>query len=177
MGNAITPPELFGIDPDETWDFTPPSAAALPEDSRPIFTLRAPDAALGDLMAAADERVATEARKACPEAAKTLAALRLVPEKERTPEQAESHAKALEEFGNAWVNAGQKEDRAGLQRKVFAKCVIGWRNFRDRRWRALPFPSDPLRIVDFFPGALRGDLFAAIQSGATVTDEEKASLT
>lgn len=176
MGNAITPPELFGIDPDETWEFSPSLAADLPEEKRPVFTIKAPDAALGDIMAAADDRVATAARKACPEAARTIVELRAIPEEQRTLEQVAAHARALDEFSSAWVDAGQKEDRAGIQRKVFAKCVLGWRNFRGRGGKDLGFPADPSRIVDYFPGALRGELFAAIQAGAVVTEEEKASL-
>jgi len=176
MGNAITPPELFGIDPDETWEFSPSLAADLPEERRPIFILKAPDAGLGDIMAAADDRAAREARKACPEAARTIVELRAVPEELRTPEQKEAHSRALDAFQSAWVDASEKEDRAGIQRKVFAKCVVSWRNFRGRGGKDLGFPADPSRIVDYFPGALRGELFAAIQAGAVVADEEKESL-
>jgi hypothetical protein len=176
MGNAITPPELFGIDPDETWDFTPERAAHLPEEKRPVFTLKAPDAALGDIMGAADDKVAAAARKARPEAAKAIVDLRGIKEEERTPEQSEAFARAMEDFSEAWIAAAEQEDRVSLQRKVFAKCVVSWRNFRGRGGKDLGFPADPSRIVDYFPGALRGELFAAIQAGAVVTDEEKESL-
>lgn len=177
MGSAITAPELFGIDPDETWDFVPTLSEGLPEQDRPVFTLRAPDAGLADLMALNDDKARAEAHRACPAEVVTINALRKIPEAERTEQQASDYAEAVAKFGEAWIAAAEKIDRVSLQRKVFAKCVTGWRNFRRKDGKELPFPADSSRIVDFMPGALRGEVFAAIQAGATVTDEERASLT
>ena len=45
MGTII-PPALFGIDPDEVWEYIPKAARELPKESQPVFFLKSPDAAM-----------------------------------------------------------------------------------------------------------------------------------
>lgn len=177
MGNAIIPPEMFGFDPDETWEFSPAIAADLPVEKRPVFILRPMDAGTWDEMESSDQRAWQAVRKACPEASATLQRVGRIPAEQRTDEDAKAFAEAVLAWEEAWVAETLKHDRIGLQRKLFAKYLIGWRNFRTRSGREIPFPADPLKIADCIPGKMRDELVSALKAGATVSDEEKASLT
>lgn len=174
--DPIIPPTLFGIDPDEIWHYTPKSFEALPESNRPVFHLKAPDAALDQLMEDEQQKIFADARKAIgADKVAEMRALAKINEK-----SAEQNARA-DELDIAWMEAfidtAQKTDRLAIQRRVLGACVTGWTGFATSRGRAIPFPSEPSKVIDCMGKELRADIFAAIKRGAELTEEEKASLT
>lgn len=174
---AINPPTLFGIDPDETWDYTPQVAQDLPEASRPVFRLRSPDAALDQLMDDEQSSLFNAVRKAIPrDQVAELRALDKIAKDDRTPEQ-QARLDALNEAWNeAVVDAAAKLDRLDLQRRVLGYCIVSWSNLRTARGKAVERPKDDAKVVDFLSPPLRADLLAAIKRGVDITPEEKASL-
>jgi|GEM_PF-4097227 len=176
MGTII-PPALFGIDPDETWDYIPEKARELPDDMKPVFILSAPDAALDQEMEMEESKVRKAVLSAFPsEEYAEIGALDKIPAKERTEEQVARHRELNHKWLLKWLEESNKVDSLPLMRKAFAKCVRGWKNVRTPR-KALDFPSDPAKVVDMLSRELRTELFLAIKTGMEVTPEEKASLT
>ena len=175
---AITPPTLFGIDPDETWDYTPKIALDLPEDKRPTFKLRPPDAALDQLMEDEASALFAAVRKTVPaDQVAELRALDKIPEKDRTPDQ----VARLEALNAAWseavVDAASKQDRIAIQRRVLGYCVIGWSNLLTPKGKPVERPKDDSKVIDALSKVLRADLFLAIKNGMEITEADKASLT
>jgi hypothetical protein len=176
MGTII-PPALFGIDPDETWDYTPASAVGLPEAQRPVFRLRSPDAGLDQLMEDEASTLYAAVRKTMGSKIAELRALGDVLEKDRTDEQKAKIEALNAEWSEAFVDAAQKTDRTAIQRRVLGFCVVGWDNLCTPSGKAVLRPKDDAKVIDSLGKVLRADVFAAIKRGIEVTPEEKASLT
>jgi hypothetical protein len=177
MGTII-PPTLFGIDPDETWDYTPAAFRELPEAERPVFHLKAPDAALDQLMDDEASALFAAVRKSIPkDQIAELRALDAIKKDDRT----EAQASRLDELNAAWneavVDAAAKSDRLDIQRRVLGFCVAGWSNLKTTRGKTLDRPKEDAKVVDSLSKALRAEIFLAIKQGMEITPEEKASLT
>lgn len=170
----ITPPSLFGIDPDETWNFTPPECEGMEDPI--VIKLKTPDAALDELIEEEDMKIHLEARKAVPEVVATLQRIEKIKPEDRTEDDKAAFAQANEAFILASVAAAEKVDRLALQRRALGACVVGW-NLKTRSGKPVEFPSKPEEIIDRMSKALRASVFAAIKRGATITKEEQVSLT
>lgn len=174
--NPIIAPTLFGIDPDEIWHYTPEAFAALPEGKRPVFHLKAPDAALDQLMEDEQQKIFADARKAI--GADKVAEMRALGKiEDKTDEQKRRSEELDAAWMEAFIDAAQKTDRLALQRRVLGFCVAGWTGFATARGKAIAFPSEPSKVIDCMSKELRADIFAAIKRGVELTDEEKESLT
>jgi len=177
MGTII-PPALFGIDPDEVWEYIPKAARDLPKEAQPVFRLKSPDAAMDHRMDSEETKVFNEARKALgKEKVAAMRTLQAVKEEDRTTEQKEG----LEELAAAWVDAfteaAENSGMASIQFDLLSACVAGWDNFRTASGKAIAFPSVAAKIPDCLGSRLRGELVEAIKKGIEITPEEKASLT
>lgn len=171
----ITPPSLFGIDPDETWNFTPPECKGMEDPI--VIKLKTPDAALDELIEEEDMKIHIEARKAVPEVVATLQRIEKIKPEDRTEDDKAAFAQANEAFIMASVAAAEKVDRLALQRRALGACVVGWSGLKTPSGKDAPFPDKPEEVIDRLSKALRASVFAAIKRGATITKEEQASLT
>lgn len=176
MGTII-PPALFGIDPDEVWEYVPEKARNLPEGQAPTFTLSAPDAALDQEMELAESALRRAVKDAFPaDEYAEIVQIETTDKEKRTEEQNARYPVLLAKWVAKWSEEANKVDQLPLMRKVFAKCVKGWKNFRTPK-KELVFPSDASKIVDMLSRELRTEMFLAIKKGMEVTQEERESLT
>jgi len=174
--DPIIPPALFGIDPDETWPFVPAAARELPEVRRPVFHLKAPDAALDQLMEDEQQAIYTAARKAI--GADVVAEMRMLGKLESPTDDQKRRTEELDILWmEAFIDAAQKADRVALQRRVIGACLTGWDNFLNKSGKPIQFPTDQAKVIDCLGKELRAEIFAAIKRGAELTDAEKESLT
>lgn len=184
------PPELYGIDPEETWAYTPTAYRTLPESDRFTLTLRSPDAALDHLMESEDSKIHSAVRKAVPVAIQTMSMLSrridAVRKAESNPDKPEDECLSAEEVLarqealTAWSVAFSEElsksDRTELMRRVLGFCVVSWKGLKNRNGAEIKIPAAS-KIIDSLPKGVRLEVFDAIKDGVKVSQEEKASLT
>lgn len=177
MGTII-PPAMFGIDPEETWDFVPSAWRDLPKEEQASFALKAPDAGLDQAMEDEQSALVAAVRKTIPEKDRAeFRKLSAIAEDARTEEENARLAALDEAWSSAFIAAIEKTDRVAMQRRVLALCVAGWTNYRTKSGKLVAWPKDPQKIIDCLGPALRAEIFAAVKRGAEITSEEKASLT
>ena len=156
-------PLLFGIDPDETWDFVPASVRGIVNP--PTFLLKAPSLSASIKRERFLARAAEAANAAEPEAAKRIA--------------------SGEETDNdrlAWLKAWEKfvQDHADEEAEITAlyirEGVAGWRNLPSRTGRPIDYEANKGRILEVLRGFIVTEICNAIAAGATLSNEEQVGL-
>lgn len=187
---SVLPPELYGIDPDETWEFTPKAYRGLPEADKLVVTLRSPDAALDHLIESEDAKIHAAVRKAIPETIQALTRLSRkidaarkangrpdLPEAEcLTPQEQAEREGSINAWAAYFALESEKSDRVELLRRVFAQCITSIKGLCNRSGKPL-IVADPKKYIDALPKQIRVEIFEAINQGIQITSEEKASLT
>jgi hypothetical protein len=199
---ADIPPELFGFDPDETWEYTPIGYRSLPKEKRLVLTLKAPDVALDQLMEAEESEMRRAVRAAVPEAVATMNRLRIVAQKARAAallnaqddeakaeieertipamlndEQRDEYAKAVEAWAGAAMAYDEKrEDRFAVMRRVLGACVASWTGLVTPKGKAVPRPENDADVLERLPKPVRAEVYNVLREGSRPTEEVMESL-
>ena len=199
---ADIPPELFGFDPDETWEYTPIGYRSLPKEKRLVLTLKAPDVALDHLMETEESEMRRAVRSAVPEAVATMNRLRIVAQKSRaaallnTQDEAEKveieartipdllseegkdeYAKAVEEWAGAVLAYEEKrEDRFAVMRRVLGSCVASWTGLVTPKGKVIPRPENDADVLERLPKGVRVEVYNVLREGSRPTEEVMESL-
>lgn len=199
---ADIPPELFGFDPEETWEYTPIGYRSLPKEKRLVLTLKAPDVALDHLMESEEAEMRRAVRAAVPEAIATMNRLRIVAEKSRSvallnaqgdeakaeiearmvpdllsDEQREEYSKAVEVWAGAVMAYDEKrEDRFSVMRRVLGACVVSWTGLVTPKGKAIPRPESDADVLERLPKPVRAEVYNVLREGSRPTEEVMESL-
>lgn len=203
---ADIPPELFGFDPDETWEYTPIGYRSLPKEKRLVLTLKAPDVALDHLMETEESEMRRAVRAAAPDAVTTMSRLRIVAQKSRaaallnaeqselgdeakseieartipdllSEEQREEYNKAVEEWAGAVMAYEEKrEDRFSVMRRVLGACVASWTGLVTPKGKAIPRPENDDDVLERLPKPVRVEVYNVLREGSRPTEEVMESL-
>lgn len=183
MDRAKTP-FLFGIDPDETWDYIP--LAVRGTEQKTGFVLRAPSLAAATKREQFLAEIAKAANEAAPGASKVIreagAAQGLPPlaEDASAEEKAQRHAvaEAMREWLKAWaeaVEARADEERA-LTERYISEGLVGWHDLPSGSGALIDYEANKGRIFEVLRGEILTELCDAIARGATLSREEKVGL-
>jgi hypothetical protein len=178
---GTTTPLLFGVDPDETWDYIP-EAAREAKLSLPSFTLRAPSLSLATKRASLLSKKRAAIRTEVPGVAEELS--ELFGDKWTKPADdaaADLKAKFLElvgVWGKAWgkVTKDLEPEQTAIDAEYLSTCVAGWNGLQSRTEKDLDFGRLKDRIPEVLRGSLREEIIGAIDRGATLTLEENEGL-
>ena len=199
---ADIPPELFGFDPDETWEYTPIGYRSLPKEKRLILTLKAPDVALDHLMETEESEMRRAVRAAVPDAVATMNRLRIVAQKARaaallnaqddeakaeiegrtipdmlSEEQRDEYAKAVEAWAGAVMAYEEnREDRFAVMRRVLGSCVVSWTGLVTPKGKAVPRPENDADVLERLPKPVRAEVYSVLREGSRPTEEVMESL-
>jgi len=186
----INPPLLFGIDPDETWEYLPKAVRAAGA-TEPVFVLKSPSLAISIKREAFLSEITASARAAAPEALQVLRSLnttggKLEPlpenatdaEKQEYAEKQESVKKALLDWATAWgdaVSSRADEERA-ITEKFLSDGIMEWRGLTSSSGRVIDFSANKNRITEVLRGSIVSELCEAIAAGSTLSQEEQVGL-
>jgi hypothetical protein len=173
-------PLLFGIDPDETWEFVPEVARAAGQ-SKSSFSLKAPSLSLATKREHLLSTKAAEIRAAVPGLADQIS--EFFGKDWKLPADADESLKAqfidlIGRWTRAWSDASkahEKEEQA-IDAEYLSTCVVGWDGLPSRSGKLLEFDRLKDRIPEVIRGALREEIIGAISKGATLTAEEHEGL-
>lgn len=187
---SITPPLLFGVDPDETWDYIP-KAAKKAGLSLPCVILKAPSLAA---TVQRDELI-SEWRKAAlalePTVLDEIAALtggkfKIAPLKEdATEEEAREYVERVKEFSRLnlrWSEAHEKvspqfrEREEAINLRILSESITGWRGLQSASGKAIEFEKVAGRLGEVFRGDLRDELIEAAVAGTFVSEADAVGL-
>jgi hypothetical protein len=177
---ASVAPLLFGIDPDETWEFVPEVARAAGQ-SKPSFSLKAPPLSLATKREHLLSTKAAEIRAAVPGLADQIS--ELFGKDWKLPEGADESLKAqfvdlVGRWTRAWNDAStahEKEEQA-IDSEYLSTCVVSWDGFASKSSKLLEFDRLKDRIPEVIRGTLREDIIGAISKGAVLTSEDHEGL-
>lgn len=185
----MTAPLLFGIDPDETWDFVPKAArdAGL---SAPVFVLRCPTLATSikreQFLAMVTKEAIVSSGDAldiyrrlghlndeAPKDAETLAAW-----KAENADNLKSLADATTRWLRAWneATAAHAEEEMTISAKYLSEGILEWRELVSSTGRVIDFSANKGRILEVLRGPIVSELCEALALGAQPTKEEQVGL-
>lgn len=186
----INPPLLFGIDPDETWDYVPKDCRAA-KMTEPVFILRPASLATSIKREALIAEITKEVRAAVPDAIETLrdyekAGGKLAPlpegatdaEKAEYAEKKEAIKKALEDWAAAWADAvtDRAAEEQAITEKYLSEGVAGWRGLPSPSGKMIDFEANKGRLTEVLRGKIASEICEAIAAGATLSHEEQVGL-
>lgn len=199
---ADIPPELFGFDPEETWEYTPIGYRSLPKEKRLVLTLKAPDVALDQLMEAEESEMRRAVRAAVPEAVATMNRLRIVAQKARDAailnapddvakaeveartipdlldgDQKDEYSRAVEAWAGAVMAYEEnREDRFSVMRRVLGACVVSWTGLVTPKGKAIQRPEKDADVLERLPKPVRAEVYNVLREGSRPTEEVMESL-
>lgn len=186
----INPPLLFGIDPDETWEYLPKAVRAAGA-TEPVFVLKSPSLAISIKREAFLSETTAAARAAAPDALQVLRSLNATggklealpenatdAEKQEYSEKQESVKKALLDWATAWGNAvsARSEEERAITEKFLSDGLVEWRSLSSSSGRVIDFAANKNRIMEVLRGSIVSELCEAIAAGSTLSQEEQVGL-
>ena len=173
-------PLLFGIDPDETWEFVP-EIARESGLSRPSFSLKAPSLALATKREHLIAAKASEIRAAAPGLADELTEAFGTDWKLPADSSDEVKAQFVGLIGRwtaVWktVSQAHEKEEEAVNADYLSTCIVGWDGLASKSGKALDFDRLKDRIPEVVRGGLREDIIGAISKGAALTSDDHEGL-
>ena len=174
-------PLLFGIDPDETWEYVLKGQRESKDPA--VFTLKAPTMATAAKREDFLSRMATLANKECPEAVKIARDNDGIsaPGPDASKEDIAKY-KRVEAATKAWLTAWGKmvqdnasEERA-ISRLILLEGVAGWKGLKTQSGKPISYEKNKGRVHEVLRGAIAAEICNAISQGASLSEEEKVGL-
>lgn len=172
-------PILFGVDPDETWSYTPKAVRGTSQKT--TFLLKPPRLALAVKREELSEAIAAKARAASPGAAESVLALsgkdgKALPD--LTDEQKRERVEANVRWLDAWKTAEKDHADAikASDEAILSECVVGWSDLPGPTGKPLDFAVLGPRLLEVLRGPIRAELVAAALKGASLSREDAEGL-
>lgn len=188
---SINPPLLFGVDPDEVWEFIPKAAREAKLDKPPVFRLQAPSlastikreelirqrraaallldpTALDDIAAITGGKMTIDP---LPEGASEDAAREYV-------ETCKAYLDANARWIKAWTDthAAFQEREEASDNQILSESVKGWENLPTASGKLIAFESVKDRIGFVLRGPLREEVVSAAVAGTFVAKGDAEGL-
>lgn len=183
-------PLLFGVDPDETWDYIPEEARKIGQKT-PVIILKAPSLAA----AVQREALVSERRKATlaldPAVLEEIKALtggkyELDPPPEGlSDEDAQAYIEKVTQYvalNARWAEAFAKtapqfkEREEASDLRILSESIVGWHELLTASGKMIDFEKVKSRIGEVFRGALRRELIDAAMAGTSVSEQDAEGL-
>lgn len=183
-------PLLFGVDPDEVWEYIPEDARKIGQKT-PVILLKAPSLST----AVQHEALDSERRKATLALDPTvLAEIEALTDRKykidplpagSSDEKAQAYIEKVRQFvalNARWSEAYAKtapqfkEREEVIDLRILSESIAGWRELPTASGKMIDFEKVKSRIGEVLRGALRRELIDAAMAGTSVSEQDAEGL-